>query len=262
MFSLENFLKLKKYKIFLLIIIVLVAIILPAVIVISYGAEIATKLKSYHYIGAGLQYTNTISVSGEGKVYTKPDIALVNLSVVSEGKKVADVQNENTSKTNKVIKFLKESGVEEKDIKTTGYNLYPVYNYEARTPQIVGYSITQTVEVKVRNLDKVGDILEGAVTNGANQISSLYFKVDKDEEFKEQARKLAIEDAKDKAEKLASQLGVKLIKISGYNEGGGVSPIYRDVKAEGYGIGGGASPDIQIGESEIIIDVTLIYEID
>jgi len=262
MFNLENFLKFKKYKTIILTAIVLVVIILPMVIIISYGTEIVTKLKSYRYIGAGLQYKNTISVTGEGIMYTKPDIAMVSLSVVSEGKRVVDVQNENSGKTNKVIKFLKESGIEEKDIKTTGYNLYPTYDYETRTPQIVGYSITQTVEVKVRDLGKVGDILEGAVTNGANQISSLYFKVDKDEEFKEQARKLAIEDAKDKAEKLASQLGVNLIKISGYSEGG-VSPIYRDLKfAEGMGIGGGGTPQIQIGESEIIIDVTLTYEID
>ncbi len=260
----KNYLEIyKRYKALILSILGLVVVILPLVLVIFYGVDIATKLKTYRYIGAGLQYKNTISVNGEGKVYTKPDIAMVSLSVVSEGKRVIDVQNENSKKANQVIKFLKESSIAEKDIKTTGYNLYPIYNYEERTPRIVGYGINQTVEAKVRNLDKVGDILEGAVLSGANQISSLYFKVDKDEEFKERARKLAIEDAKKKAEKLSSQIGVKLIKISGYSESGSVPPIYRNLELqETLGMGGGETPSIQTGENEIIVNVTLTYEID
>lgn len=261
MFNLENFLKLKKYKIIILTAVVLVVVILPVVIVIFYGTEIATKLKSYRYIGAGLQYKNTISVSGEGKIYTKPDIALVDFSVVSEGPKVEDVQKQNTEKTNRVIKFLKESGIVDKDIKTTMYNLYPQYSYEERSvPRIVGYTITQTLEVKIRDLNKVGETLEGVTKNGINQIGSLYFKVDKDEELKEEARQLAIKDAKEKAEKLASQLGVRLGKISSYSEGG-VSPIYRDFSDKGFGVGGGA-PEIQVGESELIVDVSLTYEIN
>ncbi len=260
--KLKNYFNLyKKYKTLILSIIGLIAILLPAALVISYGVEIASKLKAYRYIGAGLQYENTISVAGEGKVYTKPDIVLVNLSVVSEDKKVADVQKENTKKTNQVIKFLKDSGIEEKDIKTTNYNLYPSYNYEEKTPKIIGYRLTQTLEVKIKDLDKVGKILEGAAGLGVNQIGSLYFRVDKDEEFKEEARKLAIEDAKKKAKKLASQLGVKLIKISGYNETGSVPPIYRDLELA-KGMGGGETPQIQVGESEIIVNVILTYEID
>ena len=260
MFNLENFLKLKKYKTIILTAVVLVVIILPLVIVISYGTEIVTELKSYRYIGAGLEFKNTISVTGEGKIYTKPDIAMVSISVVSEGKRVIEVQNENTKKINKVIKFLKDSGIEEKDIKTINYNLSPQYVYEERkTPIIVGYSLSQVLEVKIRILDKVGDILEGATEQGVNEINSLYFKVDKDEEVKEEARKLAIDDAKKKAEKLASQLGVKLVKISSFSEGGGETPVYRNLE---YGVGGGGAPQIQVGENEIIISVTLTYEIN
>lgn len=264
MSKLKNYFKIyKKYKALVLSIFGLILILLPAVLVISHGVEIASKLKAYRYIGAGLQYKNTISISGEGKVYTKSDIAMISFSVVSEGKRVVDVQNENTRKTNQVIKFLKESGIEEKDIKTTTYSLYPQYSYEeGRAPRIVGYSITQALEAKIRKLDKIGEILEGATLNGVNQIGSLYFKVDKDEEFKEQARKLAIEDAKKKAENLASQLGVKLIKISGYSESGAPVPIYREFEFLSKGVGGGESPQIQTGESEIIINVTLTYEID
>jgi len=251
----------KRYKALILTIIGLIAILLPAILVISYSVEIASKLKAYHYIGAGLQYKNTISVKGEGKIYTKPDVALINLSVVSEGKKVKDTQNQNTQKVNKTIEFLKDFGIKEKDIKTANYNLYPRYNYEEKTPRIIGYRLTQALEIKIRDLNKIGEILEKTVSIGVNQVSSLHFQVDKDKELKEDARNLAIEDAKKKAKKLASQLGIKLIKISGYNETSSTPPIYRNLELA-KGMGGGEVPQIQVGESEILVNVVLTYEIN
>lgn len=250
----------KKYKFLVLIIVGLITLFLLA-LVVSYGVDIVTKIKTYHYTGR--QYA-TISVSGEGKIYAKADVVIVDLSVVSEGKRVIDVQNENTEKMNQVIEFLKDFGINEKDIKTMGYNLVPQYSYEEhRSPKITGYSLTQTLEVKIRDLDKTGEILEGVVNYGANQIGSLYFKNDKDEELKEKARGMAIDDAQKKAKKLVSQLGVKLIRISGYNEGV-TSPYYRaDYEMmKGIGGGGGEAPQIQVGENEIIINVTITYDVD
>lgn len=251
----------KKYKKLAITIIALVVILLPVVIVVDRLVDIVSNLKSYHYIGADVAYKNTLNVRGEGKVYTKPDIAFVNLSVVTEGKNIKNVQNENSEKMNGVIAFLKDFGIEEKDIKTTGYRLYPQYSYEnRRIPQIIGYEITQTLEVKIRNLEKIGEILDNAVGIGINQVNSLQFGVDNDKELREQAKELAIKDAKDKAKKLASQLGIKLIKLSGFSEDSDYGfPVYR--AAEEFGIGGGA-PDIEVGENEIMVNVTLIYEID
>jgi len=210
--------------------------------------------------GYGNTNNNLIYFNGEGKVYTKPDIAFVDFSVVTQGVRIKDVQEANTSKMNNIITFLKKSGIEEKDIKTTSYSLYPQYVYEeSKIPQISGYQINQTVSIKIRDLTKVGDILQDAVGWGVNQVNSLYFGVENDEQLKEQAREMAIKDAKAKAEKLASQIGIKLGKIIGFSESGnGYIPIYK----EGYGVGGGsASPDIQAGESEIVVNVTLTYEI-
>jgi len=250
----------KHYKIFLLTLIGLVSCLI-LVLVVSGIVGIVNKIKEGHYIGAGLAYKNVISVRGEGRVYTKPDIALVNLSVVSEGYRVKDVQEDNSKKMNKVINFLKEYGVEEKDIKTTNYQIYPRYIYgEGRSPRIGSYEITQTLEVKIRDLEKIGEILEKSVYNGVNQVSSLYFRVDNDKDVKEQARKLAIDEAKEKAKKLAVLMGVKLGRISGYDETTSFDyPVYRE-----YGIGGGGEmvPQIEVGENEIVVDATLIYEID
>jgi len=211
--------------------------------------------------GTGIN-TNTIAFSGEGKVFTKPDIAFVDFSVVTQGTRIKDVQDANTKKMNKVITFLKDSGIDEKDIKTTNYNLYPQYTYENyKIPQIMGYQISQTLNIKIRNLDKVGDILQGGVEVGINQVNSLYFGVENDEQLKEQARKMAIDDAKEKAKKLAKELGIKLGKLTNFYENvvGYPVPMYS-YKESGMG-GGGATLDIQAGENEIIVSITLTYEV-
>jgi len=253
-----DFFQIKQHRVIFSILAVLVGIIL--VMYIIFGTTTLIKGRPSRTDGM----YQTISFSGEGKVYTKPDIALVTLSVVTEGKTVSDVQKKNTEKMNSVIDYLKKNGIEEKDIKTTNYNLSPRYNYEYnKTPQIIGYEITQSLEVKVRDLDKVGEILEGSVNSGVNQIYSLYFKVDKDEAFKLEAKALAIGDAKKKAEETAKQLGVKLGKLVGYNEGSSYYPVYPNYYKEAGGIGGGgeSAPNIQTGENEILVNVTLTYEI-
>ncbi len=254
-----DFFQIKQHRIVFSILAILVGIVL--IIYVIFG--IVTLSKGGPERRADGIY-RTISFSGEGKVYTKPDIALVTLSVVTESKTVADVQKKNTEKMNKVIAFLKSFGIEERDIKTTNYNLYPRYNYEyTRIPQIIGYEITQSLEVKVRDLDRVGEILEGSVNAGVNQISSLYFKVDKDEAFKLEAKALAIKDAKEKAEETAKQLGVRLGKLVGYSENSNYYPPYPVYYREGAGGGGqSAAPEIQTGENEILVNVTLTYEID
>ena len=204
---------------------------------------------------------NVISFTGEGKAYIKPDTAFVDLSVVTQGADINNVQDENTKKMNKVITFLKGFGIEEKDIKTTNYNLYPQYTYENnQIPQIMGYQINQTLSVKIRKIDQAGDILKKVVSTGINQVNSFYFGVENDEEIKAQAREIAIKDAKSKAETLASQLGIKLGKISGFSENSGGYPVmYDSYKASG--MGGGGTPNVLAGENEIVVNITLTYKI-
>lgn len=252
----------KTYKSLVLTIIILIVILLPITLVINNIMDIASKMKIYSYIGADVAYKNTISVGGEGRVYTKPDVAILDMSVVTEGRNIKNVQDENSEKMNKVISFLKGFNVEEKDIKTKNYRLYPRYNYEdRRVPQIIGYEITQTLEVKVRDMEKIGEILEQSISAGVNQVGSLRFSIDKDEELREEAREMAIKEAKQKAKKLAADLGVKLLKISGFNEGTSFDypvPMYKEV-----GMGGtGDALQIQVGENEIVVNVTLVYEIN
>lgn len=205
--------------------------------------------------------TNAVSFSGEGKVLAKPDIAVVDLAIVTESVSSKDAQNENSKKSKAVIDFLKKN-IDEKDVKTTSYNIYPQYKYpQYDKPEIRGYQVTEKMEIKIRDLEKVSLILDGAVINGANEITGFQFTIDKPEKLKAEARQKAIENAKAKAEELENQLGVDLGKIVNFSEsaGGFPGPIYYEKTAVG-GFGGDG-PTLPTGENEIAVSVTLTYQI-
>lgn len=207
--------------------------------------------------------TNTVSFSGEGKIVVKPDVAVVNLAIVSEAATSKAAQDDNSAKSKKVTDFLKKQNIDEKDIKTSGYNIYPQYKYpQFDKPQIQGYQVNQTLEVKIRDLAKVSGILDGVVSAGVNQVNNLSFQVDQPEELKAEARELAINDARDKANKLKSQLGIRLGRIVNFSEGfvGFPTPLYYKDSAMPIGIGGGG-PEVPVGENEIVVNVTITYQI-
>ena len=213
---------------------------------------------------------NTVSFNGEGKVFAKPDIAAVSFSIVTEAKTSKVAQDANSEKSKKVVDFLKSQDIADKDIKTTGYNIYPQYSYPTpdspvyydSNPKITGYQVSQSFEVKVRDLDKISAVLDGLVTAGANQVNNLGFQVDDIEKVKNEARELAIKDAKNKANTLKKQIGIRLGKIINYSEGGYYpGPMMYDSKAVGMGGGGEVAPSIPAGESEITINVTITYQI-
>ena len=206
--------------------------------------------------------TNTISFNGEGKVLAKPDVAAISLSIVTEAVTSKAAQDDNSSKSKAVSDFLKKQGVEEKDIKTTGYNIYPQYRYPQYDKlEISGYQVSQTMEVKVRDLGKVSSILDGVVSAGVNQVNSLSFEIDEPEKLKAEARQKAIEDARSKTDELEDQLGVKLGKIVNFSEsiGGFPGPIFYE-RALDVGMGGGG-PSVPTGENEVVVNVTLTYQI-
>jgi uncharacterized protein len=253
-----DFFQIKQHRIVFSILAILIGLVLLLFIAMGISA-LTNRGDNSEYSGNNV---NQISFTGEGKVYTSPDIAFVDFSVVTQGTNIDKVQDDNTKKMNKVVEYLKSFGIEEKDIKTTNYNLYPQYTYENnQIPQIMGYQINQTLSVKIRKIDQAGEILKNVVNAGINQVNSFYFGVENDEEIKEQARQIAIETAKKKAEKMASQIGIRLGKIIGFSEssGGYPVPMYDSYKASG--MGGSGTPNIQAGENEIIVNVTLNYEV-
>jgi len=232
-------------------------------------ASTLNKIKEGRYIGQEIESKNTITVSGTGEVYAKPDLALTTFSVVTEKKEVAEAMEENTRKMNTIIDSIKEQGIEEKDLKTTSFNIYPRYEWNERTQfypngqrVLVGYEISQSLEVKIRDMEKIGTIIQKATDAGANQVGNLQFTIDDEDEVKKQAREEAIKEAKDKAKELASQLGVKLIRIVNFSESG-VMPYYYGLKAEAEMASSDTeAPQIETGENKIEVNVNITYEIN
>ena len=241
--------------------------------VIYLGVQTLSLVKQYDYIGQGAQTSNVISVQGEGEVFAVPDIAEISFSARAEKKTVGEAQKEVTSVMNSAIDFIKKSGIEERDIKTTNYNAYPKYEYQTSGTDIyiprpgkqviTGYEVTHTITVKVRDTEKAGSILEGLGKLGVSDIYGPNFSIDDDEELRAEAREKAIDNAKEKADALAEDLGVRLVRIVSFTEGGYPYPVYLKAGAEGYGMGGDASsaPSVPSGENKIVSNVTITYEI-
>ena len=216
----------------------------------------------------------SFSVSGDGKAVAIPDNAQFSFMVITEGgKQVGALQQENTTKVNKAILFVKSKSIDEKDVKTQSYNVQPRYQYfncprdggACPPPEIVGYTVTQSVLVKVRDFAKIGDLLSGVVQSGANSVSDLSFTLDDPTMVQNEARAEAIAKAKAKAESLAKAGGFKLGKLLSIEEGAvGRPPVYYSMEAAKYGMGGGGvapAPSIEPGSQEMNVSVTLKYEI-
>lgn len=211
----------------------------------------------------------TFSVDGVGDIDTTPDVAEFSVGVVTDGgKNVAEVQGMNTEKMNSTIAFLKEQGVDKKDMKTSQYNLAPRYDYSCREgacppPAIIGYTLSQTLDVKVRDMTKLGDLLSGVVQNGANNVSDVRFVVDDDDAAKSDARAEAIGKAQKKAKSVAKAGGFRLGKLISLDESNALSQY------GGYGMGGAemsniktvVPPTIEPGTQSTKVQVTLTYEI-
>lgn len=219
----------------------------------------------------------TIDVRGEGEVLAKPDIGSFSFSVLSEGENASEAQEKSAEAINAILAFLAEQGVEEKDIKTQYYNLNPKYTYEDRVcpfgnycppsePVIVGYEVSQSVMVKVRDLEAAGALISGAGERGATNISSLQFTIDDQSTLEAEARALAIADAKAKAEVLAADLGLKIVRIAGFYEESGYGGYYPEAYAMASDMGMGGekamvTPSMPTGENTIQKNVNIVFEV-
>ncbi|MFA6254500.1 MAG: SIMPL domain-containing protein [Patescibacteria group bacterium] len=239
--------------------------VLAIFLVIYLGVLTWNEVKKHDYIGRESQQTYTIAIDGEGKITAIPDIAEISLGIQTDKVTVATAQKENTDKMNKIIAELKGMGIEAKDIQTTNYSIYPRYDWNNGKQTLLGYTVSQSVTVKIRNLDKIGDIVDKAGSLGANQVSSLSFTIDEPEVIKQQAREKALLNAKEKAEALAKVAGVKLGKLVSFTESSNpVYPVYRDyaMKSLDAGIEESApAPTVEPGSQDVIINVMVTYEV-
>ncbi len=213
-------------------------------------------------------YARTVTVSAEGKITAKPDISLITLSVVSQGKTVKAITEDGNTKMTAVIDAVKKLGVEAKDVTTSSYSLYPEYAYEeGRSPWITGYRLEQGITVKVRDLTKVDDVLDGAINTGANQVGQLSFDIDDASSIKKEARTEAFRKAKEKAGEMAAAAGVRLGRVVTFSEDynnyyypKAYANYAMDVREES--AAGAVSPSVEPGSQELTVNVSVTYEIE
>ena len=222
---------------------------------------------------SGAPATDTITVQGDGQATLAPDVARISFTVENTAATVALAQEATTEQANAALEFVKEQGVAEKDIKTLSYNISPQYSYPnpcspgvlcpdyTRTPKITGYQVSETVQVTVRDLTEVGALLGGLGNLEVQNVNGPAFALDDSTEGYNAARADAIMKAREQAELLAKQLGVRLGKIVNFSEfsGGYPYPVY------GLGMGGDVraelAPNIPVGENTYNASVSITYEI-
>ena len=250
-------------------------LILLAGLVASAGAFAYSYMISARITAKSAVSSRQISVTGEGKVSVRPDIAVFTASVITQSKKISDAQTQNSGRANAIIDFLKQRGVAQKDIKTTSYNISPQYQYfnsppcttfpcpPQKPPEIASYEIRNTIEIKVRGLASADTLIEGVTNAGANEVGALVFRVDDEKAAKAQAHAQAIADAQLKAWQIATALGVRLGRITGYYDQADTPPppMYESAGASGMMLkAASAAPPVQPGTQEIRASVGVTYE--
>lgn len=229
--------------------------------IIWFGASIQSKLASSRVLGKALVSPATIVVSGEGKITAAPNISKIDLGLLTEKLTVQEAQKENSEKMNRLIEEIKKLAIEDKDIQTTQYQIYPQYDYEKGERKIRGYSASQSVNVKIRDLAKISALLGKAGEVGANQVGGLQFTIDDEESLRGQARTKAIAAAQAKANELAKTLGVKLVRLTAFNESGASPPSLYALNELSYG-GEDSLPRVESGSLDIKVSVNLTYEVE
>ena len=229
---------------------------------VSLFVLLAVILSSCSAVGANDQSLRTMSVSGRGEVYLIPDIAYVNIGTRSEALDVATALADNNKQAKSISSVLSEMGIDPLDIQTTAFNVYPYQNYGMDgQPMDLKYVVENTVNIKVRDLNRMGEILDAVVRSGANQINGISFDVEDRKQAESEARRLAIQDATEKAQELADLAGISLGEVQNINvySNGNPQPVY-DAKGGGYFSETSAAP-IASGQMIISADANLVYSL-
>ncbi|MEX0934154.1 MAG: SIMPL domain-containing protein [Candidatus Paceibacterota bacterium] len=244
----------------------LVILILVALLLVG---KVFAEFKTLSFIGQSADVRNTITVRGEGELSLVPDVAQFNFAVIHEAKEVANAQEQVSKDIDTLLSYLDEFGVANKDIKTTSYTISPRYDYRevgmypGGTRVLVGYEVSQWIEIKLKNIDALGELVSGLGSRGATNIGSIRFTVEDEEKVLRDARKLAIDDAKEKARVLARDLGVSLVGVVNFYEGGGIIADEEKYTLSLNARGRGESFEAQlpVGEEEIKVNVSITYSI-
>ena len=249
-----------------------------AILSLYFLAKFVNEVKSSRFIGSGTTATNTISVSGEGDVYAAPDIAAVTFSVQKDDVTVAGATKLVDDAMNSAIAMIKTMGVALADIQLQDNSFNPKYDYGVpcyggagmpcvqAPPKIIGYTASRSVTIKIRKLDDAGAIVQAISGQNVTDLNGPTFSIENEDAVHDAAREKAIADAKAKAQKLASDLGVTLIRIVNFSESGDtpspIMPMYAKAMSAGAPDIASAPPVLPAGENHYVSNVSNTYEIE
>jgi uncharacterized protein YggE len=203
----------------------------------------------------------TITVSGTGVAYGSPDIATAQVGVQTRGEDPGQAMEDNNTRMAALIAALKAAGIADQDIQTTNFSVYAQQDYNPQTGETletITYVVDNTVNITVRDLARLGDVLSGAVDAGANSVYGVSFSVDNRSALEQTAREQAMTDARARAEALADLAGVTLDAPLSITENfGGAQPIFeaRDMAAQA----GGSAVPVQTGQIAVNLNVSVTY---
>ncbi len=205
---------------------------------------------------------NLFSVQGTGKATAIPDTALISLGITKTATSITEAQNQTNRIANKILDDLKKLGIEDKNIKTTNYSVYPNYDYTSRGQKPNGYTVTENIEVKIKPIEKVNQAIDSTTADGANIVGGVSFVLDDavKKDIEEKARKEAVANAKEKAESLSNAAGIRLGKIIDVQESSAGVPVLLRTMAVGGDTEQKSDTNITPGENTVEITVTLSYE--
>ena len=209
---------------------------------------------------------NTINVGGTGPISMTPDEAIVYLGVQTQSTDAVTAQQENAGKMEKIIQALKDAGISEDDMETSGYSIYPMRSYEKPEPTITGYTVSNQLKVTVKNIDEVGDVIDTAVDAGVNEVQGVSFTLSDmvRQDAREQALENAVKAARADADTLANAQDVAIVgPLEVITSGGSISTPYptpyEAVEEMAYA-GIAARTPIQPGDVSVTAYVQVIYQ--
>lgn len=235
----------------------------------STGSGIASP-SAFLAPGAG----SGIFVTGQASVTVEPDLALLTIGVETRADTVAQARADAATAMENIVEAVKEHGLEEEDVQTQSFNIWPEYVYpeigsgdvRGREPVLIGYTVRNTAGIKIRDIDAVGTIIDDVAEAGgdATRIEGIGFSIEDPEPFTAQLREEAVQDAKEKAEHLASLSGVSVGDLTFITEMGGGAPTARTFSDDAFAaeaFAPAATTPISGGELQLRLGVQAVFEI-
>ena len=203
-----------------------------------------------------------LSISADAQTTRVPDVATLSTGVVTQAADANSALRANAEQMTGVMAAVKAAGIADRDVQTTGINLFPQYRYaENQPPAITGYQASNTVNLKVRDLSKLGKVLDALVASGSNQINGPSFEVDEPESAYDEARRNALQKAQARADMYAKALGLRVRRIVSISEGGGFNPPGPMPMMKMAAMDARAASPVSPGETALSANLNVVFEI-